>query len=88
MSEVKDTVFVTIEYHDGHEDDGTPYFVASCDDLMFTTEAETFEQLLENIGECLDITLKVDDPITAFGVVPNARVKLVMEFPADYAKTA
>jgi predicted RNase H-like HicB family nuclease len=77
-----DTVQVVVEHV--HDEDGI-YYVAACDDLMFTTEAETFESLLENIQECLVLNLKEGDPVREFNVFPQARIQLIMELQGDYA---
>jgi predicted RNase H-like HicB family nuclease len=90
MSDLKETVTVNVEYFTGKEegDEGTPYFVSSSDDLMFTTDGETFEELLVSIRECLELTMKDGDPAADFGVSPVANVKIVMELPEDHAQTA
>jgi predicted RNase H-like HicB family nuclease len=90
MTDPKTRVEVNVEYSNGREEDeaGNPYYVACCDDLMFTTEGETFEQLLDNIRECLELNLAVGDPVAAFNVVPNPRVRIILELPENYAKTA
>lgn len=90
MSKAKDIVQVNIEYFTGQDegDDGTPYFVASSDDLMFTTEGDTFEELLQNVRECLLLCLQDTDSVAEYGVAPDARVRLMMDLPEDYAKTA
>lgn len=90
MTDIQDTVEVAISYFTGQEegDDGTPYYVASCDPLMFTTEADTFEELLKNIRECLSLALDDVDTVAEYGIAPNPRVKLVMELPENYAQTA
>jgi predicted RNase H-like HicB family nuclease len=85
MADLRDTVYVNVEHFD---DEDSAYYVASCDDLVFTTEGETFEELLANIQECLDLNLKYGDPVAEFNVVPNPRVKIVMELPQNYAETA
>ena len=43
MSQIKDTVYVTVEYFDGQAegDEGYPYYVASSDDLR-TFACESF----------------------------------------------
>lgn len=85
-----DTVMVNVQYFDGKEegDDGTPYYVASSRELRFTTDGETFEELLHNIGECLALSLQEVDSIAYYNVLPTAQVKLVMNFPEHYAQTA
>ena len=90
MKKPKDTVLVKIEYFSGHEegDDGTPYFVASSDDLMFTTQGDTFETLLDNIRECLILCLHDTDSVAEYGVAPDANIRLTMDLPENYAQTA
>lgn len=90
MSDIKDTVYVNIAYFDGltEDDTGHPYYVASCDELHFVTDGETFEKMLANVRECLQLCLRDTDSITEYGVAPNAKVKLVMELPENYAETA
>jgi len=90
MNKIKDNVEVKIEYFTGQDegDDGTPYYVASCDALMFTTDGETFEELLQNIGECLTLCLKETDSVAEYQVARDAQVKLVMDFPVNYAEAA
>lgn len=90
MKKAKNAVEVQIQYFDGHDegDDGIPYYVASCDELMFTTEGETFEALLHNIRECLILCLRDNDSVAEYGVAPDAHVTLTMDLPQDYAQTA
>jgi len=90
MKKPKDMVLVKIEYFSGHEegDDGTPYFVASSDDLMFTTQGDTFETLLDNIRECLILCLHDTDSVAEYGVAPDASIRLTMDLPENYAQTA
>jgi predicted RNase H-like HicB family nuclease len=88
MQTVKDTVYVQIQYYTGHEDPddiGQPYYVAYSDALGFTTQGDTFEELLVNIRECVELSL-LDSPdsIKEFGVLRDAKVKLVMDMP-EYA---
>lgn len=90
MNQIKHTVTVKVEYFTGMDegDDGVPYYVASSDDLMFTTDGYTFEELLKNIRECLILCLKDGDSLADFNVDPNAKVQIVMNLPADYAEAA
>lgn len=80
---VKRAIKVVIEYYSGQDegDDGQPYYVAHSDDLHFTTEAATFEVLLEHLRECLQLSLEDTDSIAEYGVAPDARVQLVMDLP-------
>ena len=90
MSELKTVVHVEVEHFDGQgEDDvGYPYYVASSPELHFVTDGETFEALLANVQECLQLCLEDGDSVAEFGVVPNANVQLVMELARPDAKTA
>ena len=90
MSEIKTLVHVNIEAFDGQEegDIGYPYYVANSPELHFTTDGSTFEELLDNIQECLQLCLEDGDSVAEFSVAPDARVQLIMELPERHAKTA
>lgn len=83
METPKQTLYVHVEYFDGQEegDVGHPYYVASSDDLHFTTDGDTFEELVGNIRECLDLTLKDTDSATEYNVAADAKIQLVMDLP-------
>jgi len=87
MTEPRDTVSINVEYNTEDEEYG-PVYVASCDDLMFTTDGRSFEELLQNIRECLILNLKDTDSIAEFGVAPDAHIQIVMVLPDNYAETA
>lgn len=76
MAKLKDTVYVNIEYFDGQEekDVGHPYYVASCDELHFVTDGGTFEELMANVRECLQLCLHDVDSVTEYGVSPDAKI--------------
>ena len=90
MSDIKNTIYVQVEWFDGQEEDDTgyPYYVAHNDDLHFTTDGETFEELLKNIGEVIALCLEDTNSIAEYSVAPNAKVIIVMELPENYAQTA
>lgn len=90
MNKPKQSVTIRVEYFTGHDegDDGTPYYVASCDDLMFTTDGTTFEELLANIRECLALCMEDTDSEAEYGVARDARIQIVMDLPQVHAKTA
>ena len=83
MADVKDTVHVNVEYF-ADDDEYGPYYVASCDELMFTADGQTFEELLRNIRECLALALDDVDTIAEYGVTPNPHVRIILELP-EYA---
>jgi predicted RNase H-like HicB family nuclease len=88
---IKDTVHVHVEYFTGQEEEndvGHPYYVAHSDELMFTTDGDTFEDLLKNVRECLLLCLQDTDSITEYGVLPDASIKLIMDLTWNYAETA
>jgi predicted RNase H-like HicB family nuclease len=78
MDDIKHTVHVTVEHFSGQDegDEDTPYYVASSDELMFTTSGDTFEELLDNIRECLVLCLQHTDSITEYTVAPTALITL------------
>ena len=90
MNEIKTVVHVDVEYFDGQEegDVGYPYYVAHSPDLHFTTDGKTFEELLVNLRECLQLCLEDGDSVAEYGVAPDARVQLTMELPRSHAQTA
>jgi predicted RNase H-like HicB family nuclease len=83
MSQAQNTVTINVEYNTEDKEYG-PVYVASCDDLRFTTDGKTFEELLHNVRECLALCLRDADSLTAFNVAPNAQVKIVMELPQNH----
>jgi predicted RNase H-like HicB family nuclease len=90
MSDVKTMVHVEVDYFDGQEegDVGHPYYVAHSPELHFTTDGTTFEEMVENVRECLQLCLHDGNSIEEFGVAPDAKVQLIMNLPGPYAKTA
>lgn len=91
MSEsIKDHIVITVEYFDGQAEDdvGYAYYVATSDDLHFVTDGATFEELLRNVRECLQLCLEDADSIAEYGVAPDAKVQILMELSEDHAQTA
>ena len=90
MSEVKTLVHVEIDYFDGQEegDVGHPYYVAHSPELRFTTDGTTFEEMVVNVRECLQLCLEDGNSIEEYGVSPDAAVQLIMNLPRLHAKTA
>ncbi len=71
MSEPRSTVTVHVEYN---TEDASPVYVASCDELTFTTDGNTFEEMLERVRECLVLNLQDTDSVTEFNVAQNPRI--------------
>jgi predicted RNase H-like HicB family nuclease len=91
MGELKDMIHIRVEHFTGREEEddvGHPYYVASCDELMFTTDGDTFEEMLANVRECLILCLHDTDSVVEYKVPPNARVQLIMDISEDYAQIA
>ena len=90
MSDIKNLVHVEVEYFDGHDegDVGHPYYVAHSPELHFTTDGATFEEMLANVRECLQLCLVDADSIAEYGISPESSVQIVMNLPGQYAKTA
>jgi predicted RNase H-like HicB family nuclease len=78
---MRDKVEIKVELF---RDDGT-YFVASSDDLGLVTDGRTFEELLRNLQEALELCL---EDAAELDFSPNPRVVIQMELPEDYAQTA
>lgn len=82
MSTVRDTVEIRVEVTQD-EDYGTVY-VATNDELGLVTDGETFETLLDNLREALDLCLA---DAAELNFAPKPRVLLTLEMPQN-AQTA
>ncbi len=80
MTQPRDTLYVMVEYFDGHDEDdvGHPYYVASNDEIGLVTEGSTFEELRQNLIEALDACLGDTDTLAEYNLVSNPRVELRM----------
>jgi predicted RNase H-like HicB family nuclease len=83
--ELQDAVHVVVEYYDGSdaEDGDEPYYVASCEELAVTTGGKTFEELIENIRDAIQLHLKDEDTEALYHLSPNPRIILKVEL--EYA---
>lgn len=81
MSEIQDTVYIDVEYFD--DEDGQ-YYVATSQQISIVTDSETLGELLANVA----LHLEDLDTIKEFNLVPNPRIKLIMELPENYAEIA
>ena len=86
MENVRDTLYINVEYFTDDEEYG-PYYVASNDDVSLVTDGPTFEELLKNLKEALSLILE-EDVRANFNLIPNPRVVLTMQLPDDYAQIA
>jgi len=89
MTEPSDTLHVRVEYYDGQADGdvGYPYYVASCDQIGGVTDGRTFDELLKNLREVIELAFEDEDTVAVYNVVPNPRISITMELP-DYAQIA
>jgi predicted RNase H-like HicB family nuclease len=78
---MRDTVEIRVEVTED-EEYGTVY-VATNDELGLVTDGETFEQMLKNLGEALELCL---EDAAEFDLAPDPRVVITLEMP--YAKIA
>ncbi len=54
------------------------WYVASCREIAAVTEGFTFERMLANLQEAVELYLEDEDP-TEFGLIPNPSLVLVYE---------
>lgn len=83
----KNTLYVRIEYFTGLEaedDVGYLYYVASCNEIHGVTDRETWNELMKNIKEMLEITFHEEDAIAVYGIVSNPKVVITVELPENY----
>jgi predicted RNase H-like HicB family nuclease len=80
---MRETVEIAVEVF--QDDENGTYFVASSDELGLVTDGETFEILLHNLREALELCL---EDAAELGFSPKPHVMIRMELPEDYAQTA
>lgn len=85
-----DTLHITVAYFDGThpDDDGQPYYVASCQEIAATTDGTMWHDLMQNIQELLTVYFAGEDTLQHYGIVPNPRLVITMELPPNYAEIA
>lgn len=90
MTPPRDTLTITIEYYDGQDEgeDGHPYYVASCQEIVAVTDGRTWGELMKNIHEMINASLEGEDTIAVYNVLPNPRIVISMELPENYAEIA
>jgi predicted RNase H-like HicB family nuclease len=76
MNEPDDTLHVVVEYHDGQAegDDGHPYYVASCSQIGAVIDGRTFDELLKNLREVIELAFEGEDTVAVYNVVPHPRI--------------
>lgn len=79
-----DTIHVQVEYD--LEDDIGPVYTASNDDLMFATQGQTFEEMVQNVREAIALCMEDDELVAELGLVLNPRI--VFSMAIEYAQTA
>lgn len=91
MSDLKDTLTITVEYFTGKEEGleyERPYYVAHCDDIGLVTDGDTLDELLSNLRDALAVCLEGVDTRTEYHLQPNPRIILMMDMTGSYAQTA
>lgn len=87
---VNDTLHVLVEYYDGQDegDDGQPYYVASCREIVAVTDGRTWGELMRNIHDMITASLQGEDTVELYNLVPSPRIVITMELPENYAEIA
>jgi predicted RNase H-like HicB family nuclease len=90
MTQPSNTLHIIVEYYSGQDagDDGHPYYVASCEEIVAVTDGRTWGELMKNIQEMIAVSLEGEDTITMYNLVPNPRIVITMELPENYAEIA
>ena len=90
MTSVRDTLHINVEYFDGQDegDDGFPYYVASCEEIVAVTDGKTWHELMQNIQSMVGASLEGEDTVAVYNLVPNPRIVITMELPENYAEIA
>lgn len=92
MTRVQNTIHVNVEYftgfEEGEDDIGYPYYVASCEEIVATTDGRTWHELMQNIHEMIAAHLEGEDTVKLYNLVPNPRIVIRMELPENYAEIA
>ena len=86
-ADVQDTLYVEVEYFTDDEEYG-PYYVASNDQIGLTTQGETWDELLKNLREAVDLSLDGEDTVAEYNLAPNPQIVVKFRLPTDHAKTA
>lgn len=63
-----DTIHVHVEYNTEDEETG-PVYIASNDDPMFTTDGQTFEELLQNVREAIALCMEDTELVEELGLI-------------------
>jgi predicted RNase H-like HicB family nuclease len=75
MNQARDTIHIYVEYftgqEEGEDDVGYPYYVASCDEIVAVTDGRTWNELMKNIQEMIDVALDEDDTVEVYNIVSN-----------------
>ncbi len=82
MHQKRDTVEIRVEVT--QDDEYGTVYVASNDELGLVTHGETFEKLLVNLREALEVSL---EDAAELKIVSEPRILLTLEMPQD-AQTA
>ena len=86
---VRDTLHIRVEYFDGQgeDEDGVPYYVASCEEIVAVTDGQTWHELMQNIADMLAASFEGEN-MAVYNLTPNPRIVISMELPENYAEIA
>jgi predicted RNase H-like HicB family nuclease len=78
---LQDTLHIRVEYFDGQDegDEGTPYYVASCAEIVAVTDGKTWHELMQNIHEMVVASLEGEDTAAVYNLAPNPRIVIAHE---------
>lgn len=77
MNTPSDTLHIRVEYFtaiDDGDDTGTPYYVASCEEIVAVTSAPIWGELMRRIHQMVDTSLDGEDTEQVYNLIANPRV--------------
>jgi hypothetical protein len=83
MADLQESVHVNVEYFDGHgaDGDGHSFYVASFVEIAATTDGTTWDELIRNIHEVIDLYMEAQTPNLDVILAQNTRLVITMELP-------
>ncbi len=87
MSELQDMLQIQVEYSVEDEAENGVY-IATNDLISLVTQGYTWDELMHNLKEAIDVCLDETDTIAEFNLSPNPRIQLIINLPENYAEIA